>query len=93
MICEDNLSNEEICQEVSDNVARIFGETLGIDIKEVGLTKHFIFDLGGTSLDYISLLVKLKAEYNIEFNFDDVSMSTVEQFSKYIMKNKLDNRE
>ena len=85
LICSSDITEEAIEDEIVNKVSQVFSEVLNKDIKEIGLNQHFIFDLGGTSLDYISLLVKLKAAFNIEFNFDDASMATIKQFSKYIM--------
>ena len=90
LICSSDITEEAIEDEIVNKVSQVFSEVLNKDIKEIGLNQHFIFDLGGTSLDYISLLVKLKAAFNIEFNFDDASMATIKQFSKYIMNNKLE---
>ena len=85
-ICEDSDYNEEIIEnDISLLVAKVFSEILGIDIKKEDYNKHFIFDLGGSSLDYITLLVKLKAEFDMDFNFGDSSFSNVNDFAKYIM--------
>ena len=85
-ICS-SLDNEEIIDDVDKRVIAIFAEVLGKEIKDIGINSHFIFDLGGTSLDYFTLLMKLKNEFNIDFNFENQSCSSVKEFSNYIIDN------
>ena len=84
---EKEDDNEEIINDVNKRVIAIFADILGKDPQDIGINSHFIFDLGGTSLDYCTLLIKLKNEFNIDFNFENQSCSTVKEFSNYIIDN------
>lgn len=77
---------EEVTNTIVDIVKVCFAEALGKDISAIDNNKHFVFELGGTSLDYFSLLMKLKKEFGMEFSLEEQSCSTVEDFSKYIEK-------
>ena len=72
--------------EVSQFVRKAFSETLDINIDEIGLESHFMYDLGGTSLDYLTLIAKLKEKYDFEYVIDE-SNYTVYEFTTYIIKN------
>ena len=85
---EDNFESSKISEEVVSQVSKIFSEVLGIDASSITPHQHFIFDLGGTSLDYISLLVKMKSTFDMEFSYSETSLQTVAEFAKYIMKQK-----
>ena len=85
---EENYDSSKISEETVAQVTKIFSEVLGIDKTTITPHQHFIFDLGGTSLDYISLLVKMKATFDMDFSYSEVSLSTVAEFSAYIMKQK-----
>ena len=85
---EENYDSSKISEETVAQVTKIFSEVLGIDKTTITPHQHFIFDLGGTSLDYISLLVKMKATFDMDFSYSETSLSTVAEFSAYIMKQK-----
>ena len=48
--------------------------------EEIGMHADFFTDLGGTSLDYISLLAALRAHYGLPFETDGKSLHTVKDF-------------
>ncbi len=79
------LSSEEVNNEIYNKVKEIFALVLEKDVKDISNDAHFIFDLGGSSLDYFSLLIKMKNEFNMEFNFGSESYSTVKEFGNYII--------
>lgn len=80
---------DEIKEEVSLKVRMIIAQILERKPEEITYDDHFIFDLGGTSLQYLSLLVKLKEYYDQEFIFlKDDYCYTVRQFCQYILKNE-----
>lgn len=79
-----NDNEEVIKDETYKKIKEIFKEVLNKD--ELDDDAHFIFDLGGTSLDYFSLLMKLEKEFNISFNFENKSCSTIKEFTNYILK-------
>lgn len=80
----ENL-NENLNEELINELKKIFGYVLNKDYQSIGVDEHFIFDLGGTSLEYLTLLVKLKEIYELDFNSTNSANYTVLEFSKYIM--------
>ena len=85
---DEEIKASQINEEIIDEVTNIFSEVLGKKAEDININQHFIFDLGGTSLDYISLIVKLKSFYDIEFNEDGLALATVAELAKYIMNKK-----
>ena len=85
---EDDFDLTAVNEEIRAEVTKVFSEVLDKDIKEIDFHAHFIFDLGGTSLDYISLLVKLKSIFDIDFSMGDASLSSVNDFCKFIIRKK-----
>ena len=81
------VSAEEISVDTLNAVKRIIAEVLSRDEGSIGDDMHFIFDLGGTSLDYCTLLIKLQNEFGVEFSFDKHSCSSAKEFAQYIIKN------
>ena len=53
--------------------------------KNIDLNEHFIFDLGGTSLDYLTLLMKIEEKYDFKFHQNDEACYTVLQFTNYVV--------
>lgn len=88
-ICAEEVKDDLLENKIVKEVAKVFGEVLGIDEAKIGIDQHFIYDLGGSSLDYLCLLVKLKNIYGIDFNFEDYTVASVKEVAKYIIrKNK-----
>jgi len=81
-----NKSVEEIKNDTICKIKDIFADVLGKTTDEIDVNKHFIFDLGGTSLDYCSLLMKLNNEFGFDFRFENQSSATVLEFWQYIEK-------
>lgn len=77
-------SQEEVVDSIVGIVKNCFADVLGKPYDSIESDKHFIFELGGTSLDYFSLLMKLKKEFGFEFSMEEQSCSTVNEFAKYI---------
>ena len=77
---------------VYQTIREIFSSILGIDSNSISDTSHFILDLGGTSLDYCTLLIKLENEFEMSFKFQESSFSTVKEFGDYIL-DKINNKE
>lgn len=78
-----NMSNVEIENELIKNVINIISEILDIDSNAINNNSHFITDLGGGSLDYLCLLMKLKEEYGIEFA-EGLELYTPLRIAEYI---------
>lgn len=81
------VNDEEINKELIKDVTLIFGEVLSKNIQEININDHFIFDLGGSSLEYLTLLIKLKEKFEIDFNFvEGENCYTVYEVVNYILK-------
>ena len=81
----ERLDNEELLsRETCDGVKKIMATILNRD-EDIADNAHFIFDLGGTSLDYCTLLVELKKAYGVEFDMQNSSCSSAKEFSNYII--------
>ena len=80
-------SDEEINQEIVTEVIEIVSNVLHKSKDNISINDHFIFDLGGSSLEYITLLLKLKEKYEIDFNFlEGEQCYTVYEITNYILK-------
>ena len=64
-----------------------FAQVLQIDEKEISPTADFFLDLGGSSLDYFTLLGVIKEKYGVEIALtDDKKASSVQEFYRLIQK-------
>lgn len=79
------LSEQET--SIGERVKNIFKEILDIDLSLINYDSHFTFDLGGTSLDYLSLISRLSEEFEISFDDCD-NYNTVIEFTEYIIRKK-----
>lgn len=83
----NNYDQNIINEEIYNNVINIFSEVLKKDINTINPNDHFIFDLGGSSLEYLTLLIKLKEKFEIDFNFiNDDNCYTVKEIVDIILK-------
>jgi acyl carrier protein len=80
-----NVSDEELVNEISAKIKNIMAEVLSMDVSKISVKSHYIFDLGGSSLDYISLLMKLKEDFGIEFSGEN-SLYNAEALANYIIE-------
>ncbi len=87
---EENVFDEnKINNEVYDEVLEMFSQVLHKEKDNISGNDHFIFDLGGTSLEYITLLINLKSKYEMDFNFGEgESCYTVYEIVNYILKKR-----
>ena len=77
-------SLDELSIEVSNSIIKIFQDVLSIN-KKIDINEHFIFDLGGTSLDYLTLLMKIEEKYDFKFHQNDEACYTVLQFTNFVV--------
>ena len=87
----DFTSNEKVTsenlKEIIKQLKEIFGDILGIDASTIKDNDHFIFDLGGNSLNYYTLVSAVEQTFQIKYNLDGESIcSTPYDFAKYIEK-------
>ena len=76
---------EELNNEVTNRIKKLFSEILCKDMSEINEDSDFFLDLGGTSLDYMSLLLKIEQEFETKIVLKDKSYSTVKEFYNYII--------
>ena len=76
---------EQLNDEIVHRIKMVFSDILNKDINEIGEEDDFFMTLGGTSLDYMTLLIKLEQEFETKITFDKKSFSTVKEFYDYII--------
>ena len=82
----ERLSDEKLLsRETCDEVKKIMADILNKDASVISDNAHFVFDLGGTSLDYCTLLVELKKAFGVDIDLQSQGMSTALEFSNYIV--------
>lgn len=83
----NEYDQEIINDEIYQNVLKIFCEVLKKDMENIDINDHFIFDLGGTSLEYLTLLIKLKEQFEIDFDFiNGDNCYTIKEIMDFILK-------
>lgn len=90
-VCEFNdgqnvIKNGEI-NDIKEIIREKMANILGIDVNKISDDAHFIFDLNGESLDYLTLLLELEKEFDIKFEFEEKSCSTVNEFYDFVQHN------
>ena len=71
----------EMLSALETEIRACFAEALGKQAAEIGLADDFFLQLGGSSLDYFSLLGLLKERYGMELpSIEDRKLSTVKDF-------------
>ena len=83
-----NEKHDDLNNEITNRLKKVFAEILGIDIKEISNDSDFFLDLGGTSLDYMALLLKIEQEFEIAISFEKKSFSTIKEFYNYLVNIK-----
>ena len=78
-------NKEELDNEIINRIKKVFSDILYKNIDEIGEDHDFFLELGGTSLDYMSLLLKLEQEFEVTINLKEKSYSTVREFYNYII--------
>ena len=86
---KNSISYDEagLNEEISKRVIKLFSEILMVEEDKIGKKDHFIFDLGGTSLDYFTLLMKINEEFGISIDNTVNSCYTVFDITKFITNN------
>jgi len=87
---EDAALNSDIPEEIVVKVKNIFASALNKDASEITETAHFFYDLGGTSLDFLSVLSAVQNEFGVVISAEaEASFATVTDFCCYIRDNVL----
>ena len=86
------VPDRALAGRADDDIARkitlMFAMALQKPEDEIGYDADFFTDLGGTSLDYFSLIAGMRDEFRVSFHTGDMSMSTVRQLHDYILENQ-----
>lgn len=63
--------NSELKNEILQKVCKAYAETLGIDEKSVTAESNFIDDLGGDSLQLLSVMLKIEEQFGIRVDEEE----------------------
>ncbi len=87
-VLEGRVSGREAVapeDELGLKLRRAFSEFVESDEENINLDDHFIYDLGGTSLDYFSLVMRINEIVGIHLAFDrDSACYTIRDFKRVI---------
>jgi len=73
--------------ELTAKVAEIIASVLGKKVSEVKPDSNLMYDLGGTSLDYFTIVMELQKEFSVNFSQDSEQyFKTANEFAEYIEK-------
>ena len=72
--------------DIARKITLMFAMALQKPEDEIGCDADFFTDLGGTSLDYFSLVAGMRDEFRVSFHTGDMSMSTVRELHDYILE-------
>lgn len=80
-----NLNFNEVDTEIIEILTDLFRKCLNDDLTEINPNSHFMLDLGGTSLDYFSLISMINERFSINLKMDYDHMAyTINDFEKII---------
>lgn len=87
-VLEGRVSGREAVSaddELGLKIRSVFAEFIDRPEENIFIDDHFIYDLGGTSLDYFSLVMRINEELNIHLVFDkENACYTVREFCRVI---------
>ena len=91
--CSNIAPKEEICEEsvdsseIKETLRAIFADILGLKAEEITDNGHFMNDLGGSSLDYFTLLGEINTQFGITLDFEtDKFGYTLNDFEEILKK-------
>ncbi|MBR1862170.1 MAG: AMP-binding protein [Lachnospiraceae bacterium] len=78
-----------VVSELTESVAGIIGSVIGKSASEVAPNADIFFELGGSSLDYFTIVMELQREFRVTFPPEnDRSFKTAAEFADYIEKHR-----
>lgn len=80
-VSDDDLLHNVMCSEIIEMMALI----LDINKDEIKPNTNFIMDLGGSSLDYLDLVLKIGEKFEVEFNAD-IRAFTASDLANYVIE-------
>lgn len=85
----DKLSDEsQVQSSVFADVKQVLSDVLGKPCSTIGDDAHFMYDLGGTSLDYVNVLVGLESKFGKRLDISQKTPLTVREFATVLMNTK-----
>ena len=78
-------NKEELNNAIVNRIKEVFSEVLGKEVSAIGEDEDFFLELGGSSLDYMTLILKMEQEFEIKITLKEASYSTVKEFYNYII--------
>lgn len=86
----DESFAEGAVSEVQITLRKIFADVLQKDEAEIGVDESFFLSLGGNSLDYFTLIGKIKEETGVTIPIEETQkLSTVRSIEEYILRRGL----
>lgn len=83
---DEQVISEEV-RETITQIIKIMSKILQKDENLINPSDHFIFDLGGNSLEYFSLVSEIEEAFNIHIDYTDGNTyNSAYDFAQYIMK-------
>ncbi len=77
----DNTEDDELTLRIK----QLFAKAIGKPVEDIRNDGHFFFDLGGTSLDYFTMITNIQTEFEVPFPSTlQTSISTVNDMVKYV---------
>lgn len=84
-LIEENLIDYKLDDNIKNTVFDIIADVLNISKDKIELNQNIIFDLGATSLDYISIICRINEEFEIELKINESSDTyTIENLIKKV---------
>lgn len=81
----NNIDEHQVESEIQQILCELFKQVLNNSELEIAIDSHFMLDLGGTSLDYFSLISMINERFNINLSMDYEHMAyTIKDFEKVI---------
>jgi len=69
---------------------KLFAEFTEKAEEEITMDDHFLYDLGGTSIDYFSLVMRINEELNMRILFDkEGACHTIREFERFIVNSPM----
>jgi len=82
------VSDTQVDNEIVERVKNVIALILNKNPNDIKTNQHLIFDLGASSLEYMTCLIRLQNEFNVTFDFSGNSCKTIDEFSQYIINYK-----
>ena len=81
-------NKENLDEKIVHRIKKVFADVLNKNIDEILDESDFFLELGGSSLDYMTLLLKLEQEFEVTISFKEKSFSSVKEFYNYLVNSK-----